>query len=185
MKASGVVEVDGLLRGRLREAFHYKETRRDRRLAINQNGKRRVVVIMRERGDRTLLFVFKSEAASLPTIEARVDASATIHADEALHWERLHAKFLTKRIKSRMGLLRQSACTNLAESYFSRLCRDEVGQHHYVAGNYLQAYAREIAWREDHRRVSNGEQYLVIASAALAHPVSRRWKGYWQRKAAI
>jgi hypothetical protein len=38
-----------------------------------------------------------------------------------------------------------------------------------------------MAWREDHRRVSNGEQYLMIASAALTHPVSRQWKGYWQR----
>ena len=46
---------------------------------------------------------------------------------------------------------------------------------------YLSAYASEMAWREDHRRVSNGVQYLAITSAALAHPVSRQWKGYWQR----
>jgi hypothetical protein len=38
-------------------------------------------------------------------------------------------------------------------------------------------------WREDRRRKSNGEQYLMIASAALAHPVSRQWKGYWQKSA--
>jgi hypothetical protein len=38
-----------------------------------------------------------------------------------------------------------------------------------------------MAWREDDRRVSNGEQYLMAAAAALAHPVSRQWKGYWQR----
>jgi hypothetical protein len=31
------------------------------------------------------------------------------------------------------------------------------------------------------RRVSNGEQYFMVASAALAHQVSREWKGYWQR----
>lgn len=39
--------------------------------------------VYRERGGRTLPFVFKSEAESIPTIEARVDAKATIHADEA------------------------------------------------------------------------------------------------------
>jgi hypothetical protein len=38
-----------------------------------------------------------------------------------------------------------------------------------------------MAWREDHRRISNGEQFLIVSNAALAHPVSRQWKGYWQR----
>jgi len=42
---------------------------------------------------------------------------------------------------------------------------------------------REMAWRENNRRVSNGEQYLMTTSAALTHPVSRQWKGYWQRVA--
>jgi hypothetical protein len=46
---------------------------------------------------------------------------------------------------------------------------------------YLSAYASEMAWRENNRRVNNGEQYLMTASAALVHPVSRQWKGYWQR----
>jgi hypothetical protein len=41
-----------------------------------------------------------------------------------------------------------------------------------------------MAWREDHRRVSNGEQFLMAGRAALEHPVSRTWKGYWQRTAA-
>lgn len=47
----------------------------------------------------------------------------------------------------------------------------------------LAASARGMAWRENNRRVGNGEQYLVAASAALAYPVSRQWKGYWQRSA--
>jgi len=38
-----------------------------------------------------------------------------------------------------------------------------------------------MAWREDRRRVSNGEQFLAASAAALSHPVSRQWKGYWQR----
>jgi len=48
------------------------------------------------------------------------------------------------------------------------------------SGRYLGAYASEMAWREDNRRVSNGEQYLMATNAALKHPVSRQWKGYWQ-----
>jgi len=46
----------------------FKENRRDRRLAINQTGKRRVVVAMRERNGRTLPFVLKSEAESVAKI---------------------------------------------------------------------------------------------------------------------
>jgi hypothetical protein len=38
-----------------------------------------------------------------------------------------------------------------------------------------------MAWRENNRRVSNGEQYLMATNAALKHGVSRQWKGYWQR----
>lgn len=29
--------------------------------------------------------------------------------------------------------------------------------------------------------VTYGEQFLLATGAALAHPVSRQWKGYWQR----
>ena len=65
---SGEVEVDGAYFGGHVKPANYRENRRDRRLAINQNGKRRVVVIARERNGKTLPFVFKSEAASLETI---------------------------------------------------------------------------------------------------------------------
>ena len=75
-------------------------------------------------------------------------------------------------------------CTNMAESFFSRLRRAEVGTHHHIAGPYLAAYAAEMDWREDNRRVSNGEQYRAIVTAAAMHPISRQWKGYWQRRRA-
>ncbi len=55
------VEVDGGYFGGYVKPANYKENRRDRRLAKNQNGKRRVVVVVRERDGRTLPAVFKSE----------------------------------------------------------------------------------------------------------------------------
>jgi hypothetical protein len=70
-----------------------------------------------------------------------------------------------------------------AESYFSRLRRAEIGQHHHIAGPHLNAYAHEAAWREDSRRIDNGTQFLLVCLAAANHPVSRTWKGYWQRRA--
>jgi hypothetical protein len=155
----------------------------DRRLAEHQTGKRRVVVIMRERGGRTLPFVFKSEDASVVTIARTVAPGSIVHADEATHWDALHARFLTKRINHSVSYSDGVACTNQAESFFSRLRRAEIGIHHHVAGPYLSAYASEMAWRENNRRIRNGEQYLLATDAALQRPVSRQWKGYWQRSA--
>lgn len=69
----------------------------------------------------------------------------------------------------------------MAESFFSRLRRAEIGTHHHVAGPYLAAYAGEMDWREDNRRVGNGEQYLTVVNAALKHGLSKQWRGYWDR----
>jgi hypothetical protein len=63
----------------------------------------------------------------------------------------------------------------------SRLRRAEIGTHHHISGQYLNSYVDEMAWRENHRRKANGSQFLLIVAASLAHPVSRQWKGYWQR----
>jgi transposase-like protein len=178
---SGHVEIDGAYFGGYVKPANYKDNRRDRRFAVNQSGKRRVVVVMRERNGKTLPFVAKSEDAAVPTIQARVAVGSTIHADEAAHWDVLHARYLTKRINHSHSYSDGEACTNQAESFFSRLRRAEIGIHHHIAGPYLNAYANEMAWREDNRRVSNGVQYLMIADAALKHPVSKQWCGYWQR----
>ena len=178
---SGTVEVDGAYFGGHVKPANHKENRVDRRLAANQTGKRRVVVIMRERGGITLPFVFRSEAAGVQAIAARVRPDSTIHADEARGWDVLHDRFLTKRINHQECYSDGEACTNQAESFFSRLRRAEMGIHHHVSGRYLYAYAGEMAWRENNRRVSNGAQYLGVTAAALNAPVSRQWKGYWQR----
>jgi hypothetical protein len=72
------------------------------------------------------------------------------------------------------------ASINWAESYFSRLRRAEFGVHHRISGRFLGRYAAEMAWKEDHRRASNGEQWNAVAALALKHPKSE-WAGYWHR----
>ena len=181
--AGGTVEVDGAYFGGHVRPENRKVDRKDRRTLSVQTGKRRVVVAIRERGGRTLPFVFKSEATSIPTIAARIVPGSIVHADEATSWDVLHARFLTRRINHSESYSDGEACTNQAESFFSRIRRAEIGIHHHIAGPYLNAYASEMAWRDDHRRFSNGVQYLAMTSAALGHPVSRAWKGYWQRAA--
>jgi len=180
-QASGKVEIDGLYIGGHVRPANRKEDRVDRRLVENQTGKRRVVAVMRERNGKTLPFVVPSEDAAVPTIKARVKDGSTIYADEATHWDALHGKFITKRVNHSIEYSNGDACTNQAESFFSRLRRAEIGTHHHIAGPYLNSYANEMAWREDNRRVSNGELYLMAADAALKHPKSQQWCGYWQR----
>ncbi len=114
----------------------YKANRVDRRLAEHQTGKRRVVVIMREHGGRTLPFVFKSEDASVVMIARTV---APGMPTKQTHWDALHARFLTKRINHSESYSDGQACTNQAEPFFSRLRRAEIGIHHHVAGPYLSA----------------------------------------------
>ena len=178
---NGHVEIDGAYFGGYKKPENRKEDRVDRRLAIHQTGKRRVVVVMRERSGRTLPFVFEREDESLPTIHQRIEPGTTVYADEAMCWDQLHARFAAKRVNHSLTFMDKGVCTNQAGSYFSRLRRMEIGTHHHVSGRYLQSYAREAAWREDYRRVPNGTLYLIAAGAALGHPVSRAWKGYWQR----
>jgi hypothetical protein len=59
--------------------------------------------------------------------------------------------------------------------------RGEIGHHHHISGPYLLRYAQEAAWREDSRRVANGEQVTRVASLALAAKPSVDFSGYWQR----
>ena len=182
-KLSGEVEVDGAYFGGYVKPANSKTERRDRRLSENRSGKRQVVVVGRERDGQSLAIVAKSEALGGEVVAATIHHMSTVHADEASHWDALHARFDTRRINHSQTYSDGFACTNQAESFFSRLRRMEIGTHHHIAGPYLASYAGEASWREDNRRVHNGGQTAMVAVAAMDAPVSRQWKGYWQRQA--
>jgi len=178
---SGDVEVDGAYFGGYVKPENKKADRKDRRLAENQTGKRQVIIVARERGGRTVTTVGKSEAEGVAFARANVAAGTTVHADEASHWDKLHAHYAIKRVNHKIEYKADDgACTNAAESFFSRARRSEVGIHHHIAGDYLGPYAAEMAWREDNRRVANGTQFTMVASASAIAPKSLKWCGYWQ-----
>ena len=181
---SGSVEVDGAYFGGHVKPKNQKKDRIDRRKAENQNGKREVVVVMRERYGRAITLVADSESASVAEVVSNIAEGTTVYADESTAWGVLHGYFDAHRINHRERYSAGHISTNWAESYFSRLRRAEMGTHHRIAGPYLGAYAAEMAWRENNRLVSNGGQYEMVVGAALNHPVSRAWKGYWQRRKA-
>jgi transposase-like protein len=180
---TGKVEIDGAYFGGYVKPTNEVKDRKDRRKIANQSGKRQVVVALRERGGRTLTYIAKTEAEGVALVAANVQHGTTVHADEASHWDRLAAFFPIKRINHKEAYSKDGACTNQAESFFSRLRRAEIGIHHHIAGRYLDAYAAEMAWREDCCRESNGTQYTMVVGAVAVAPKSNQWRGYWRRRA--
>jgi len=178
---SGNVEVDGAYFGGYVKPANNRADRQDRRRKIHQSGKRQVVIVARETKGRTLTTVAKTEAEGVAFARENVAAGSVVHADEASHWDKLAAAFPIKRVNHKRAYSENGANTNAAESFFSRLRRAEIGTHHHIAGKYLAAYASEMAWREDARRQSNGNQFTMIVSAAAVAPKSAAWCGYWQR----
>jgi len=176
-----IAEIDGGYFGGYVKPANRTENRKDRRFAYNQSGKRRVVVVVRERNGNTLPAVFKSESLALSFIRQRVAPGTIINADEAGGWNDLHGRYEMKRINHEQAYSLDGACTNLAEGFFSRMRRAEIGHHHHIAGPYLLRYAQEAAWREDNRRVPNGDQANRVSALALKRGPSIDFGGYWQR----
>jgi hypothetical protein len=181
---SGTVEIGGAYFGGHVKPENRKADRADRRLAEEQTGKRQVVVVAREVMGRTLPFIVPRESEAVPLIRQHVASGTIIHADESSAWERLHASYDTRRVNhSQEYATDEGVSVNQAESYFSRLRRAEIGQHHRISCHYLYQYANELAWREDHRRQPNGTHWQLVTNAALTHAKSQAWCGYWQRAA--
>lgn len=171
---SGEVEIDGA---------YFGGKSRSHDATAKEAGNRQSLVIARQRGGRTLPTVVTKESDAVPFIRQHVARGTVVHADEAGAWDRLHGNFEMKRVNHSVSYSQDGACTNQAESFFARMRRAEIGQHHRISGKYLKAYACEMAWKEDNRRVANGSQHEAVTGMALAHPVSRVWAGYWQRSA--
>ncbi|HWA69551.1 MAG TPA: IS1595 family transposase [Rhizomicrobium sp.] len=179
--AGKVAETDGAYFGGYVKPANLREDRKDRRLYKNKSGKRQCVVIVRERDDKSLPAVFRSEGSALSWIKSRVEKETLLNADEAPSWNDLHSRFEMKRINHEEAYSQDGACTNWAESYFSRLRRAEAGHHHHIAGAYLLRYAQEASWREDNRRMDNGAQVRQVAALAMGKKESPDFTGYWQR----
>jgi hypothetical protein len=174
-------EIDGGYFGGYVKPANRRENRRDRRLRQHRTGKRRVVVVIRERTGRTLPGVFNSEVEALNFIRRQVPRGTELCADEASAWNALHARYTLHRINHEEAYSiggEYEINTNSAESFFSRMRRGEIGHHHQVAGPYLIRFAQEAAWREDHRKEPNGPSVVALV---MKNKPSVDFCGYWQR----
>jgi len=176
-----VAEIDAAYFGGYVKPANLRIHRADRRIAENKSGKRKAVVVVRERGGETIPAVFRSEKHALSFIRKRIAPGTIVNADESPNWNDLHARFEMKRINHEEAYSLDGACTNWAEEFFSRMRRAEIGHHHHLAGDYILRYAQEAAWRENNRRVSNGDQAERVAALAMKRKPSVDFSGYWQR----
>lgn len=176
------VEIDAAWFGGYLKPRNTSSTRKDRRLKEHHTGKRKAVITIRQRGGDAIPAVFMSEGQAIRFIEQRVLPGTTIHADASVNWNDLRFKFPMKRINHEEAYSQDGACTNQAESYFSRLRRAETGHHHHIAGPYLLRYAQESAWRENKRRQDNGGQVFSVVGLAMKANPSVDFSGYWQKR---
>jgi len=191
----GEIHVDGAYVGGTVRPENKKEDRVDRRLAENQDPDKRCILVMREAyteaeveagnagARKTLTFVLKNEnQADIGKLApVYIAKGAVICADESDAYDLLPAKYEVRRVNHGKAYRADDGTTNnLAESYFSRFRRCQIGQIHKVAPKYLDNYANEMAYREDTRRWSNGRIFRDIVGKCARALVSRDWCGYWQ-----
>jgi transposase-like protein len=190
---SGEIHMDGAYVNGYVRPKNRKEDRVDRRLAVNQRPDKRCVFVMRQRvetasdvikgSNKTLTFIIKAEnqldVGHLA--ESFVSKGSVICADESNAYDVLHAKFDTRRVNHAQEYRSEAGITNnLAESYFSRFRRMQYGQTHKFGNLYLANYANEAAYREDTRRLPNGEIFMDIAKKCARTRTHHDWCGYWQ-----
>lgn len=181
---SGSIEIDGAYVGGHVRPANARTDRVDRRLKAHRADDRRSVIAVRQREGRTLTDIVRNEAEGVRFALLKVAGGSKIVADETPHWDRLAATFDLERVNhSDAYSFLDGIHVNGAESYFARLRRMIRGQHHRVGAGRLGGYAAHAAWLEDHRRQSNGALIAQAISNGLSAPISRLWKGYWQRAA--
>src|SRR3974390_696368 len=142
-----VAEIDAGYFGGYVKPANLRADRLDRRFAENQSGKRKAVIVIRERNGNTLPAVFRTEGQALSFIKSRIAKGTLVNADESGAWNQLHARYEMKRINHEEAYSLDGACTNWAEEFFSRMRRAEIGHHHHLSGPYLLRFAQEASWR--------------------------------------
>lgn len=176
----GMVEIDGGYNGGYIRPFNHRSERVDRR-RFRYSEERKCVVVMRERWGRSRAFICSEEEA-VEFVPSVVERGSTIVTDHNPVYNKLRGRYVVLPVNHDKQYADGKASTNWAESYFSRVDRSEKGIHHHFAGDYLNAYADEMTWREDNRRKPDQENFDALAHLMTHGGVSRMWKGYWQRR---
>ncbi|MBG7615328.1 IS1595 family transposase [Brevundimonas sp. BAL450] len=181
---TGEVEIDGVFIGGFIRPENLKADRTgDGRRQYN--GRRRTIVTARERraGGRSRAFVVPNEKAADPFIKSVVNEAAHVITDEQPAFSRYFLHFADhSTVNHSVGLVVDGIHVNLLEAQHSRIRRAERGVYLHISGNHAQRFADELSWRDDFRRVDNGQQFRMIATRALNLSPDAELVGYWQKR---
>jgi hypothetical protein len=178
---NGLVEADStVIGGKVRKANRAEDRKKQPKRHFDKEIQ---LSVLRERGAGGRIVPFLgNEAAVVQAIDRLVAADTELILDEHPAWNPLFAKLKVRQIRHKEQYSdRNGTSTNLAESYWARFKRMYNGTYFSFSGRYAQAYNFECAWREEHRRHSNGDQFLLMLAEAVHHPPSNYWRGYYQR----
>ena len=99
-----VAEIDSGYFGGYVKPANRREKRIDRRYLQNQSGKRKAVIVVRERGGDTVPAVFRNEKAALNFIRSRIAPGTIVNADEVHKLERSARPLRNEAHQSRRSL---------------------------------------------------------------------------------
>lgn len=182
---TGEVEIDGVYIGGYVRPANMKADRADNRKDYNR--KRRSIVTMRERrlGGRSRAVVVKDEKAAIPAIMEMVHSSAHVVTDDQSAYNRFFIPFADhSTVNHTKGLSIGGVHINGVEAQHSRIRRAERGVYLQLNAAHAQRYADELSWRDDHRRVSNGQQFRNVLARATALRPDAELVGYWGKRPA-
>jgi transposase-like protein len=178
-KLRGEIEVDGVAFNPHQRSYRIKKCNKSRPPVPSERFQ--FVVAARERcGETRLTVVTKHEGQGSKFVRDIVERGSTLISDKG-NWTGFNAVGPTQTVNHSIGFKIDGVDTNQIESLFARVRRLARGVHYRVYGKNLDLYAEEAAWRDDYRRLDNAEQLRHVLHAITHQPISRRWKGYWQR----
>jgi transposase-like protein len=125
----------------------------------------------------------ENEATASKLAEHFIAHDARVMTDESPAYSQLFTRYGYEHYPvchSREYSTDEGVSDNMSETFFSRFRRAEYGCTHGFRPKYLQDFACEYAWRENHRRHSQMERLSKLLTGLLTSTKSEWWCGYWQ-----
>lgn len=150
---------------------------------------KRVVISLCQAGEigqgskRVMAFVcpYEDDASVMAMATRFVGRNSIVMTDESPAYNRMstiaehHAVQHSKEYSTSEGVN-----NNMAETWNSRMRRNEYGVSHGFRPKYLQDFACEFVWRENFRRTSQKERMHHLIRGMMQSSRSVWWTGYWQ-----